>query len=124
MSVIHLTQIRAQIEKLFRGKIDLSDVDSPNCDPKNLDNFFLTRGLAAYAIHYLAQASAEDSSAAVTDGGDDNGVDAVHYDPVEKRLYIAQSKWIRGAPFLASFARSGPPLQRTRSPTLFPTSSN
>jgi hypothetical protein len=94
MSVIHLTQIRAQIEKLFRGKIDLSDVDSPNCDPKNLENFFLTRGLAAYAIHYLAQANVDDSTAAVTDGGDDNGLDAVHHDPVEKRLYIVQSKWI------------------------------
>src|SRR5258706_4417180 len=94
MSVIHLTQIRAQIDKLFRGKIDLSDVDSPNCEPKNLENFFLTRGLAAYATHYLAQASVDDSAAAVTDGGDDNGIDAVHYDPVEKRLYIVQSKWI------------------------------
>ncbi|MGA9511398.1 MAG: AIPR family protein, partial [Candidatus Sulfotelmatobacter sp.] len=82
------------IEKLFRGKINLGDIDSPNCDPKNLDNFFLTRGLAAYAIHYLAQASVDDSASAVTDGGDDNGIDAVHYDPVEKRLYIVQSKWI------------------------------
>ena len=79
---------------MFKGKIDLSDVDSPNCDPKTLENFFLTRGLAAYAVHYLAQATVDDACAGVTDGGDDNGIDAVHYDPVEKRLYIVQSKWI------------------------------
>jgi hypothetical protein len=94
MSVIHLNQIRAQVEKLFKGKIDLSDVDSPNCDPKNLERVFLTRGLAAYAIHYLAQANVDESAAAVTDGGDDNGIDAIYHDPVEKRLYIVQSKWI------------------------------
>src|ERR1039458_6915914 len=94
MSVIHLNQIRSQVEKLFKGKIDLSDVDSPNCDPKNLENFSLTRGLAAYAIHYLAQANIDESAAAVTDGGDDNGIDAIYHDPVEKRLYIVQSKWL------------------------------
>lgn len=94
MSVIHLNQIKAQIEKLFKGKIDLSDVDSPACDPKMLENFFLTRSLAAYSIYYLAQASVDDAAAAVTDGSDDNGIDAVHYDAIEKRLYVVQSKWI------------------------------
>src|SRR5215469_2816609 len=94
MSVIHLNQIKAQIGKLFSGKIDLSDIVGHKADPKVIENFFLTRALAAYSVHYLAQASVEDSAAAVTDGGDDNGIDAVHYDGIEKRLYVVQSKWI------------------------------
>jgi len=94
MSVIHLNQIKAQIDKLFRGKIDLSDVVSDKADPKLIENFLLTRALAAYSVHYLAQASVEDSAASVTDGADDNGIDAVHYDAIDKRLYVVQSKWI------------------------------
>jgi hypothetical protein len=37
----------------------------------------------------------EIAAAAITDGGNDNGIDALHYDEREKRLYVVQSKWIR-----------------------------
>jgi hypothetical protein len=93
VSIIHVNQIRAQIEKLFGGKIDLSDADGAK-DPAFVESFFLTRALAAYAVYYLAQSSIEDAAAAVTDGGDDNGIDAIHYDSIENRLYVVQSKWI------------------------------
>lgn len=94
MSIIHLNQIKAQVEKLFKEKIDLSDVDRTGADAAMVENFFLTRALAAYSVRYLAQANVDEASASVTDGADDNGIDAIHYDPIEKRLYIVQSKWI------------------------------
>ena len=55
----------------------------------------LTRGLAAYAVHFLSGATPEDSATSVTDGSDDNGIDAIHFDPSAKRLYLVQSKWIK-----------------------------
>jgi AIPR protein len=58
------------------------------------ENNFLTRALAAYAIHYLAQAEVDAAATAITDGFNDNGIDAIHYDARERRLYIVQSKWI------------------------------
>jgi hypothetical protein len=51
MSIIHLNQIKNQINALFEGKIDLSDVTD-----RNPENYFLTPALSAYSIHYLAQA--------------------------------------------------------------------
>ncbi len=94
MSIIHLTQINSQIQKLFTGKIDLTDISAKHTDPKTIENFFLTRALAAYSVHYLAQASVDDSATAVVDGSDDNGIDAIYYDAIEKHLYVVQAKWI------------------------------
>jgi hypothetical protein len=88
MSVIHLNQIKSKISALFDGKIDLSDVTDAD-----KGNYFLTRALAAYAVHYLSQAEVDVAAKSVTDGYDDNGIDAIHYDVRERRLYLVQSKW-------------------------------
>jgi hypothetical protein len=89
MSIIHLNQIKNKITTLFDGKIDLSDVKSADHP-----NHFLTRALAAYSLHYLAQAEVETAAKAITDGFDDNGIDAIYYDARERRLYLVQSKWM------------------------------
>jgi hypothetical protein len=91
MSTIQVNHIKGRVKELFDGKIDLADVKA---DAANLENHFLTRGLAAYAIQYLARADVDASAAAVTDGTSDNGIDAVYYDERDKRFYIVQSKWI------------------------------
>ncbi len=101
MSIIHVNQIKNRIQAIYANKIDLSDVDRGNLTPAAKEQFLLTRALAAYAIHILGHADADITAAAVTDGGADNGIDAIHYDEREKRLYIVQSKWIndgRGEP--------------------------
>jgi hypothetical protein len=94
MSVIHLNQIRGQLHKLFDGKIDLTDVVTLQTPPEQIENVFLSRALAAYAVRFLSHANEETAATAVTDGGKDNGIDAIHYDELERRLYIVQSKWI------------------------------
>ena len=91
MSVIHLNQIKTKVVGLFTNKIDLADVSG---DARNLQNHFLTRALAAYSVHTLANCPVEDAALSVTDGGDDNGIDAIFFDPNEKRLFLVQSKWI------------------------------
>jgi hypothetical protein len=101
MSIIHVNQIKNRIQAIYANKIDLTDVDKGNISPSAKEQFFLTRALAAYAIHVLGHVDADITAAAITDGGDDNGIDAIHYDEREKRLYIVQSKWIndgRGEP--------------------------
>ena len=82
-----------QVLKLFSDLIDLSDVVNARSDMK--EDFLLTRGLAAYSIHYLAGTSSQDAAPAVTDAGNDNGIDALYFDEANKRLYLVQSKWIK-----------------------------
>jgi hypothetical protein len=93
MSVIHVNQIRNQIVKLFTGLIDLSDVSKATEEMQQ--DFFHTRGLAAYAVYFLSGTSPSDAAAAITDAGDDNGIDALFFHEQSKRLYFVQSKWIK-----------------------------
>ena len=39
--------------------------------------------------------AASDAAHAVVDGFEDNGIDAIYYDPHEQLLYMVQSKWIQ-----------------------------
>lgn len=93
MSIIHVNQIKNQVLRLFESLIDLSDLGSPSAEIR--EAFLLTRSLAAYAIHYLSGASLIDAASAVTDAGNDNGLDAIYFDEPNKRLYLVQSKWIK-----------------------------
>lgn len=91
MSIIHVNQIKNHISRLFDKKIDMSDAGKPGID---YDNQLLTRSLAAYAVHYLSGADPANVAKSITDGGNDNGIDAIFYHEPERRLYIIQSKWI------------------------------
>ena len=93
MSIIHVNQIKTHVKRIFDGHIDLQDVaDAP---PDMKDDFFYTRALAAYSIHFLSGAQPAIAAKAVTDGGNDNGIDAIHFDESNRRLYLVQSKWIK-----------------------------
>jgi hypothetical protein len=93
VSVIHVNQIKNQVFKAFDGLIDISDVR--NAQPEMRESLFLSRGLAAYAVQVVSGTTADDAAKSITDGADDNGLDALYYDEPNKRLYIVQSKWIR-----------------------------
>jgi hypothetical protein len=58
------------------------------------DKTFLTRALAAQALHRLAGVDASTAAGAVTDGSGDNGLDAVFVDPSDV-VVLVQSKWDR-----------------------------
>ncbi len=90
MSVIHVTQISKKVNELFSDHIDASDLK--DSDPQR-EIKILTRCLAAYAVYFSTGCSAEESSQAVVDGGDDNGIDAIHYSLPLKQMTIVQSKW-------------------------------
>lgn len=92
MSVIHVRHIKKALNALYDGKIDLNDVQERS--QTDIENHFLSRALAAYAIYFLAEASIEDSANSVVDTFDDNGIDAIKYDPTTSSLWLIQSKWI------------------------------
>lgn len=91
MSILHVRQIKTTLERLFDGNLDLSDLAGRAEAERN--NAFLTRALAAYVLAYHAGISPEQAATAVTDGFNDNGIDAVYYHASHRTLYLVQSKW-------------------------------
>ncbi|BAY08192.1 AIPR family protein [Calothrix sp. NIES-2098] len=90
MSIIHVRQIEAKLKSIFADLIDISDSRK---SPEEQQNNFLTRALAAFAVLVTADIAPEQAGLCITDGYGDNGIDAVYFDQVEKRLFLVQSKW-------------------------------
>lgn len=91
MSILHVSQIRGVLERTFKDHIDLNDVaNEPEANKKKR---FLSRGLAAFALCQFADIQPSAAAAAVTDGKDDNGIDAIYYDTTNKILFVIQAKW-------------------------------
>jgi hypothetical protein len=93
MSIIHVNQIKTQVTRQLAPHLDLTDAERATAEMR--EALMLSRGLAAYALMIRAAATPETAAAAVTDGSQDNGLDAVYFDEPNKRLYLVQSKWIR-----------------------------
>ena len=92
MSIIHVGHIRNNLLTRFGALVDLTDV--AQVPPDQLDAFRLTRSLAAFAIAELSGLDDIPAAQTVTDGPQDNGIDAVYFDPVEHTCFLVQSKWI------------------------------
>ena len=92
MSNLHLMQIARKLHELFESSIPQDDIAAH--DPER-EQKLLTRCLAAFGIYSQSGCEAAHAAASVTDGGDDNGVDAVYFSLPNKTLYIVQSKWIK-----------------------------
>jgi hypothetical protein len=93
MSVLHMRHIQTTLEKLFKSKIDLSDVQARS--PQDQEDYFLTRSLAAYSLMVLNGVDESAAAKCVTDGFGDNGIDLIHHDRANKVFYIVQAKWIK-----------------------------
>ncbi|WP_206054842.1 hypothetical protein [Nitrosococcus wardiae] len=92
MSILHVQQIQRKIEELFSVLVDNSDISRTDLAR---DKKILTRCLAAYAVYTTVDCSMKEAAAAVTDGADDNGIDAIFYSPIQNQLIIVQSKWMQ-----------------------------
>ena len=91
MSVIQVNQIKASLEKEFASSINLEDVEGRS--KRERENTFLSRSLAALAIKILTGIPSDDAARSVTDGWNDNGLDAIYYHRQERILYLVQAKW-------------------------------
>lgn len=91
MSELHVRQIRAKLEATFGQDIDMSDYSGKSAEEK--ERAFLSRAQAAFVLTYLTEDSPSELAGSITDGGQDNGLDAVYYHASEGVLYLVQSKW-------------------------------
>jgi hypothetical protein len=91
VSVIHVGHIKNNILERFGKLVNLDDVKT--APPEQQENVRLTRGLAAFAVAELGGVDDVAAAITVTDGGGDNGIDAVYYDAAEKNCFFVQSKW-------------------------------
>ncbi|HKU73591.1 MAG TPA: AIPR family protein [Pyrinomonadaceae bacterium] len=79
------------LDSRFAGLIDMSDYQS---EPKEEQRTkFLSRALAAFCIQCLTDADPAVAAQSVTDGYQDQGLDAIYFDSTENTLYLVQSKW-------------------------------
>jgi hypothetical protein len=88
VGIVQLNQIKTRVLATCGPLVDASDVRG---DEKEITR--LTRGLAAWVLTQIATVSDEDAATAVTDGFDDNGIDAVLVDSERCVVYLVQSKW-------------------------------
>ena len=99
---IEILELPNQLRSLFTGKVP--EASSGTAEAKETN--FLSRALAAYAIHRLSGCSIEDAAASVVDGGGDGGIDAIFYVASNSTMFIVQSKYIvngRGEPDCGDF---------------------
>lgn len=90
MSIIHINQISGKIKELFEKHLDLSDIGLTD---QQREEKILTRCLAAYGVYNSIECTPEEAAKSVVDGGDDNGIDAIYYSSVNRKMIIVQSKW-------------------------------
>lgn len=91
MADLHVQRLRKELESRFTPHMDMSDWQGkPETERQSA---FLSRSLAAFALVALEGAADSDAAAAIVDGFDDNGIDAIYYNASESRLVVCQSKW-------------------------------
>lgn len=91
MSVVHLRHIKRSLETEFRALVDMTDyVGKPK---EQEEDAFLSRAQAAFALVITAKVAPTIAAASIVDSFDDNGIDAIYFDPDEKLLFLVQSKW-------------------------------
>ncbi len=85
----HIIQINDTLKtRYFPIVLQLSQHWTPEQHEKNR----LSRSLAAFAIEKLADVAPAQAANAVFDAGNDNGIDAIHFDRINNRLWVIQAK--------------------------------
>ncbi len=91
MSNLQVRHVADSLRLTYADLVDLSDVGT--ADDEQRDKALLTRALAAYAIRRFTAVEPETAASCITDGTNDNGIDAVYVDLAEARLFVVQTKW-------------------------------
>lgn len=92
MSKIKVNRIKSYLDKTFKDKIDLLDLTKRGEEDKQKN--FLSRALCAYGLTIVAGTSIIDAANSITDGFDDNGIDAIYFDKQTRNIWLVQSKFI------------------------------
>ncbi|RKS42559.1 AIPR protein [Gillisia mitskevichiae] len=97
MSIIQLKRIERILEKQVVEHIDPEEIRSEkkNIQEEELQNIILSRSYLLYALKNLTGEPYSNLKKSITDGFQDNGLDAVYYSHSKNQLFICQSKWIK-----------------------------
>lgn len=90
-ALLTVQRLANAVDQQFGGSIDLSDLQKQS--PEEIRRTFLSRALAAFCIVSLTNCDAKEAAASITDGFNDQGIDAIYFDSGDKALYLVQSKW-------------------------------
>jgi len=113
-----ITLVSNHLRTNFTGKI----AEAATGTPEEKESNFLSRALAAFAIHKLSGCALDDAVGSVVDGGSDGGIDAIYHAEATNILWVVQSKYHRngrGEPDLGGVIKfktgvySGPLCQDT-----------
>ncbi|MFD9367483.1 AIPR family protein [Streptomyces sp. NPDC060020] len=89
---VAVRQLRVALSREFAGLIDMTDSPSAAPDPSR-ERAFFSRALAAKAVSLLTDRDPDEAAAAVIDGADDMGIDAVAFSIATPELWLIQAKW-------------------------------
>lgn len=105
MSIVQINQIVKKIKNTYESFLDFSDINNFDFSKKEHMDMAISRGMNAYVIEHITGCTPQEAAAAVTDSGDDNGIDAIYYDNATNCLYVTQAKYDhdgKGEPDLGS----------------------
>lgn len=91
MGLVQHRQIRERLVNNYAPHVDMTDIQNGN--DEDLLKKQLSRAMAAMCLNFAADTDPVAACAAITDGFNDNGIDAVWFDIDERVLYLVQSKW-------------------------------
>ena len=91
MAEVQHSQIKSKLLESIAPLVDKSDI--PGKSAVDQETHVLSRSMAAAAVKILAEVDDATAVNAITDGGKDNGIDAIYYDAQSKTLFLVQSKW-------------------------------
>ena len=91
MSAVTTARIKAYLDKTYRPHIDMADWASK--DPVEAGQCLLSRALCAAFLRERTGCDAVTAGSSITDGYNDNAIDAVYFDQNSDIFYILNSKW-------------------------------
>jgi hypothetical protein len=83
------TQIRQKLTEQVVPALDGSDIQEGHGKADHM----LSRAIAAVCVRIVSDIDISVATQAIVDGGNDNGIDAIHYDIPTGTLILVQSKW-------------------------------
>lgn len=91
MAELQHSQIRTKLLETVAPFIDATDLKTHGDAQR--EAHMLSRAIAATALRIISDVELPAAASGIVDGGNDNGIDLIFYDPQTRTLFLIQSKW-------------------------------
>lgn len=86
-----IERVATRLHQIFDGLIVVEENETKDLD--KAEQLFRTRAYMALSLLDITDANPVEAAAAITDGGDDGGIDCIYVSEKHKRLVLGQSKF-------------------------------